>query len=147
MSVPTEFDWAIVKIGDGESPEVFTQICGITDASINMTANSSDRFPRDCTKLGEVPTRKTRATGKQLDVTGTGLSNSASVTTFMAALGIVGNYKIEGYQDDGTDAGDLLGTFAGAFRMTAANLSVTREGDSSGEITLANHGAWTWTAA
>lgn len=148
MSVPTEFDWLIVQMGDGATPtEVFTMICGIQDVTINMVANSNDRFVRDCTKPGEVPFRKTRATGKQMDVSGTGLSNAANVTTLMAALGKVKNYKILGYQEDGTDTGTLLGTFAGAYRLLTANMGAPRDGDSSGEIALASHGAWTWTAA
>lgn len=148
MSVPTEFDWLLVKMGDGATPtEVFTLICGIQDVNVNMTVNTSDRAPRDCTKPGEIPSRKTRAASKQLDITGSGLSNAAGVAPLIAALGKVKNYKIEGYQEDGTDTGVLIGTFSGAFRMTAANMSSTRDGDSAAEITLANHGLWTWLAA
>ena len=55
------------------------------------------------------------------------------------------NYKVELYADDGTDAGDLLGTIAGAYKMGAANLNLQRDGDSTSEITLASQGAWTWT--
>ena len=61
------------------------------------------------------------------------------------ALGLVKNYKVELYQDDGTDTGDLMGTFAGAFMMSAANMSIPRNGAASAEVTLANHGDWTWT--
>lgn len=148
MSLPTEVDFVLIKRGDGATPtEVFTLICGLQDATINRVVNSDDRFVRDCAKPGEVPYRKTRATGKQLDVTGTGLSNAATMEDFEDALGQVENYKLELYAEDGTDAGELLGTIAGAFRMTAANLSVPREGQASGEITLASHGAWTYTAA
>ncbi len=148
MSVPTEFDWLLIKMGDGATPtEVFTLICGIQDVTVNLTVNSNDRFRRDCTKPGEIPYRTTRATGKQMDVSGTGLSNAAGVTSLNAALGLLKNYKIEGYQDDGTDAGVLLGTFSGKYRLLSANMGAPRDGDSSGEVTLANHGTWTWTPA
>lgn len=147
MSLPTEADFALIKIGDGESPEVFTAACGIQDVTINRVANTSDRFVRDCTKPGEVPNRKVKTTGKQLDITGGGLTDKAHVDIFDDALGKVKNYKVELYADDGTDAGDLIGTVAGAFVMTAANMNIPREADASAEITLASHGAWTWTAA
>ena len=147
MSLPTEADFALIKIGDGESPEVFTTACGIQDVTINRVANTSDRFVRDCTKPGEVPNRKVKTTGKQLDITGSGLTDQAHVDTFDDALGKVKNYKVELYADNGTDAGDLLGTVAGAFVMTAANMNIPREADASAEITLASHGAWTWTVA
>jgi hypothetical protein len=147
MSLPNEFDFALIKRGNGASPEVFAVICGMTDVTVNAAANTSDRFVRDCTKPGEVPTRLTRSNGKQLDISGSGLSNADQYEDLNDALGEVGNYKIEGYKDDGSDAGELLGTISGAFRLTANNLNLARDGDSTADISLANHGPWTYTAA
>lgn len=147
MSLPTEFDFALVKMGDGETPEVFTTVCGLQDATVNRTVNTQDRFVRDCTKPGEVPERRVKATGRQSDITGTGLTNASEVTRIEAALGIVKNYQIEVYADDGTNAGDLLGTWAGAFMMTSANNSIPREANAAFELTLVSDGAMTWTAA
>lgn len=148
MSLPVEADFALIKLGDGGSPtETFAILCGIKDVSINRVANTNDRFVRDCTKPGEVPVRKVRTTGKQLDITGSGYIDKSHVAIFNTALGVSENYKIELYQADGTDAGVLMGTFAGAFVMTAANASIAQDSDSSAEVTLANNGAWTWTAA
>lgn len=145
MSLPNEADFALVKMGDGDSPEVFTTICGLTDVTINFSAASNDRYVRDCAKPGEVPTRKQQITGKSLDVSGTGLSNVDTVDDFLAALGVLKNYKVELYRADGTDAGELLGTLAMSSHMTAANLSIPRESPASADITLPNHGVWTWT--
>jgi hypothetical protein len=148
MSFPTEFDWMLVKMGDGAAPtEVFTVVCGIQDATVNQTANTGDRFVRDCAKPGAIPRRKVKVNGVQLDVTGTGLSNATEVPRLMAALGKHKNYRIEGYADDNTDAGDLLGTFAGTFVMTSSNLAAPREGDGSSEFNLASDGDWTYTPA
>lgn len=148
MSLPTEFDFAVIQIGDGGSPtETFSIICGMKDVTVNFVANSADRFVRDCAKPGEVPVRKVKATGKQLDVTGTGLTDKATVATLLAALGKVKNYKVLGYADDDTDTGTLLGTLSGAFMLLSDNLSLPRDDAAGVEITLANHGAWTWTAA
>lgn len=147
MSLPTEFDFALVKMGDGATPEVFTAICGLQDGTVNRTVNTQDRFVRDCAKPGEIPERKVKATGRQSDITGTGLTNAAEVSRVEAALGKVKNYKIEVYADDGTDTGDLLGTWSGAFMLTAANNTIPREGTSAFEMTLVSHGAMTWAAA
>jgi hypothetical protein len=147
MSLPTEIDFALIKLGDGAETEVFEVICGLTDVTHSETVNSSDRFVRDCAKPGEVPFRKTRTNGKQLDVGGSGLTNADMIPTLQAALGRVNNYKIEFYRDDGTDAGELLGTTSGAFLLTANNLNIPREGDASGEISLASDGAWAYVAA
>lgn len=145
MTLPVEADFAIIKVGDGAGPEVFTIACGIQNVSINSVANSTDRFVRDCAKPGETPYRKSKTTGKQQDITGGGLTDKASIDVFLDALGVTKNYKVELYADDGTDAGDLLGTIAGAYKMGAANLNLQRDGDSTAEITLASQGAWTWT--
>lgn len=147
MSLPTEFDFAILKIGDGEGPEVFTISCGKQDISMNFVANSSDRFVRDCAKPGEIPFRKAKATGRQADVTATGLTDVTAFETELALLGKRANVKVELYADDQTDVGDLLGTVAMNALITALNIGASRDGDSTAEIVLASHGAWTWTAA
>lgn len=140
MSLPTEADFALIKL-DGAI------VCGLTDVSLNQAAQSSDRYVRDCTKPGEVPVRKQKITGKSLDVSGSGLSNVAQIPALMSALGVLNDYTVELYADDGTDGGELLGTVTMSSKMTAFNLSVPREGDASAEITLPNHGPWSYEAA
>jgi len=148
MSVPTEFDFALIKIGDGATPtEVFTLSCGKTDITANFVANSTDRNVRDCAKPGEVPVRKTKVNSKQLDVTATGLTDATAFGVEVDLVGTRNNVKIEFYTDDGTDTGDLLGTIACNMLVTSLNIGAPREGDSSAELTLASHGYWTYTAA
>lgn len=147
MSLPTEFDFAILKIGDGESPEVFTISCGKQDVSMNFVANSSDRFVPDCAKPGEIPFRKAKATGRQADVTATGLTDVSTFGTELALVGTKQNIKVELYADDNTDTGELLGTVSMNALITALNIGASRDGDSSAEIVLASNGAWTWLAA
>ncbi|UAB76958.1 hypothetical protein INR77_08865 [Erythrobacter sp. SCSIO 43205] len=147
MSVPTEIDFALVKIGDDGDPETFTAICGLQDATVNETVNTQDRFVRDCAKPGEVPQRRVQPTGKQTDITATGLTNADEIENVRAALGVSKNYTIEAYQRDGTDAGVLLGTFTGPFMMTSSNLNLSLDNPGSAEITLASDGAVTYTAA
>lgn len=147
MSVPNESDFALIKVGDGAGPEVFTTICGVEGVTINRAANTNDRNRRDCANPGLPGFRRSRTIGKSMDVSGTGGVDKPNIAAFDAALGIVKNYKIELYQYDGTATGDLMGTFAGAYNLTGANMSLDANGDSSGEISLASDGAWTWTAA
>ncbi|BEV00071.1 hypothetical protein [Novosphingobium olei] len=148
MSVPVEADFALIKIGDGATPtEIFSTLCGMRQVGINRTVSTSDRLVRDCAKPNKVASRKVRVAGRQIDLTGSGLTNKSDIAVFDAALGKAKNYKVELYIDDGTDTGALMGTFAAAFVMTAANLSLQEGGDASSEITLASHGDWTWTAA
>lgn len=147
MSLPNEFDFAVLKIGDGADPEVFTISCGKQDLTFNTVANSTDRFVRDCTKPGEIPFRRPKVTGKQMDVTASGLTDVATYGTEFDMVGTFNNIRVEVYNDDGTDAGELLGTVAGRFLVGSLNVGAPREGDASVEITLASDGAYTWTAA
>ncbi len=147
MSEPTEIDFAIVKMGNGASPEVFTTVCGITNVVINRGVQSSDRYVYDCEKPNLAPFRKQRVTGRQLDVTGNGLTNAPDIPRMENALGRLKNYEVELYADDGTDAGGLLGTYAFASHMTTANMNLSRTGDAQADITLPSHGAWTYTPA
>lgn len=147
MSVPTEIDFVLVKKGDGAGPEVFTQICGIQDATINIQAASTDRYVRDCAKPGEVPFRKTKVNGKSLDISGSGMTNADTIGAFDDAVGELSNYKIELYAEDGTDAGTLLGTYSGEFRLATNNKNLPRESTASWQINLASNGAWTYVAA
>ena len=147
MSVPTEFDFAILKIGDGAAPtEAFSISCGKQDINLTFGAGTSDRYVRDCAKPGEIPFRKTKVTGKQLDITASGLTDKAQFGTEIAFIGHTKNVKVEYYTDDGTDAGVLLGTVAVNVAVTSLSVSAPRDGDSSTEIGMASNGAWTWTA-
>lgn len=145
MGFPAEVDFVVVQLGDGATPEVFTTLCGIDNASINRAVNTSDRFRRDCAKPGSVPSRKVQVQGTQVDVTGSGVFNIDQVDDFTESLGIPKNYRLQVGKRDGTDTGDIVGHFIGPFVMTAYNVSIGEEGTA--EITLASDGAVTWVPA
>jgi hypothetical protein len=107
--------------------------------------NTSDRFRRDCAKPAAIPTRKVRVTGKQWDATGSGVINIDEFDTFNDALGIRQNYRFEFGKRDGTDAGDIIGYYAGPAVMTAANVNMGTD-EGTGEITLAGEDDIVWTA-
>lgn len=146
MSFPVEFDFAQVLIGDGATPEVFTILCGIEDVSVNQSAETSDRYRRDCEKPGTVPSRKVVVTGRKWDITGNGVASAAMIPTLTANLGIHRNYRVVGGRRDGTDAGETVGTFEGRAVLTSNNLAIGGEG-GTGEITLAGDGLLTFTPA
>ncbi|WP_066795058.1 hypothetical protein [Sphingomonas soli] len=147
MSVPVEIDFAQIKMGNAADPEVFTVICDITSVSINETAETSTRRVRDCTKPNKPAGRRSRVLGTAWDVTGSGLSSADQIATLKAAVGRHKNYEIVGYRDDGTDAGEEIGTWSGQAVMTARNYSIDREGDTGMEITLEGEGDLTYVAA
>jgi hypothetical protein len=146
MSYPNEADFVNVLIGNGASPEVFTLICGMENASLNRTVNTSDRFRRDCAKPGAVPTRKVRVTGRQWDATGSGVINMDEFDTFDGALGVRKSYRFEFCRRDGTEEGEVIGQYQGPAVMTAANVSVNAD-EGTAEITLAGEDDIVWTLA
>lgn len=147
MSYPQEVDAAIIKVGDGASPEVFTIICGIENVSINRTAGTSDRFRIDCAKPGMIPTRGVRINNRQWDLTGSGVANADEITRLYSTLGAHKNFEIDLIRYDGTDAGDVLGTLTGPGVMTSANMNLQRTGDSTMEINIAGENDPVWTPA
>lgn len=148
MSTPTEFDFALLKIGDGATPtEAFVVSCGKQDFTANFQANSSNRFVRDCAKPGEIPFQKAKATGRLLDITASGLTDATSFGTEIALIGTRQNVKLEYYADNNTDAGELLGTVACNMLIQSLNIGTPREDASSAELQMTSNGAWTWTAA
>ncbi len=142
LSLPVEADFAVVRKGDGATPELFPILCGLDNVTINRTANTSDRFRRDCQKPGSVPCRRSRTTGKQMDITANGAINIPDLETYNDALGVSGNYRIELGIYDGTDEGEIIHVINGPFNLTAANTSAGGD-EGAGDISLASDGVWT----
>lgn len=148
MSFPTEADFALIKIQTATGPDVYTQLCGIESVSINRSANMTERYRRDCAKMGRDGLRKIRSTGRSWQVSGSGIANIDMIDIYDDALGVLKNYQIELYRNDDTDAGELLGTYAGTGMLTTNNDShdVNAEG-STNEITIEGQDMPVWTVA
>lgn len=147
MSEPTEVAFALIKVSSGGSSPTYAVLCGIRDVTINRAAASNDYTSYDCAKPNAPGLRKQRISSKSLDISGSGLTNADTIEDFEDALGVLKDYHVELYADDGSDTGDLLGTYAYSSHMTAANMNLTREGQATADITLPAHGAWTYTPA
>lgn len=144
MSEPVTWDFARVKFGDGADPEVFTVVCDLIQVSVNETAETQARSRWDCTKPGAIPTTRRRVTGTNWTITGTGLPDNDQNAPLRALLGKVANYQVEMYRNDGTDAGELQGTYSGKAIMTTRNIRTDRAGDAAQEITLEGEGVLSW---
>lgn len=141
MSLPVEADFAVVKKGDGATPEVFTILCGLDQVQINRTANATDRNRRDCAAPGTPAYRRSRTTSKQMDVTASGALNVPDIDGYNDALGVPQNYRIELGAFDGTPAGEIIWVINGRFNLLSASSGVGD--DSNAEVTLASDGIWT----
>lgn len=47
MSEPRTFEFDVIKVGNGATPEVFTKLCGIQTTGFNRNVQTSDRYVRD----------------------------------------------------------------------------------------------------
>lgn len=150
MSEPTLYDQALVKFGDGATPtEGFTTFCGIVGVQVNESVETQDRRVRDCAKPNKPGVRRIKTVGTNWTIAGTGRTNAdqrAIIKTTL--LGKHRNYLIEYYRDDGTDAGQLIGTDAGTAVMTVNNMNMDPDaGTSDLEITLEGEGDLIYTPA
>ncbi len=149
MSEPNSADFALIKIQTAAGPPaVLTLLCGIEGVNISRTAQTSERYRRDCATPNRPGTRKLRVTGSSWSITGSGSDNIDIETEYEDAFGVRKIYNVELYRDDGTDGGDLMGSYAGTAILTTRNQAYSQEADSGTlEITLEGEGLLVWTVA
>lgn len=149
MSEPTLYDFALIKFSDMEVTPAFTTLCGLVGVQVNETVETQERRVRDCATPNKPGVRRMTIVGTNWTISGTGRTNADQRATIKTELlGKKVNYKVEYYKDDGTNAGELLGTDAGLAVMTANNISMDPDaGTSDLEITLEGEGDLTYTAA
>lgn len=139
MSFPTEADFALLKL-DGVT------VCGVENIQINQTVDTQIRKRRDCAKPGSVPKGKVKVTGSGWTITGSGVANVDQIAALNAALGIAKDYTVDLGQRDGTDAGVILGTYAGNGVLTTDNKNFSSE-EGTAEITIQGNDDLVWTPA
>ena len=146
MALPTTIDGnlIILSVGDGESPEVFTPICGMNTVSFNRTARTNDDFVRDCADPAEPAERVVSVTGKQADITASGYINTATAaqTLIEDSMFVSLNWRLTYYDDDGTT---VLYHRTGPAKLIGYNETAPENGKSTAELTLASDGVWTRT--
>jgi len=148
VSLPNSADFALIKIQTAAGPPaVFTLLCGIEGVTINRTTQTSETYRRDCALPNRPGQRKMRVTGSSWSISGSGSDNIDLEDEMADAFGVRQTYNVELYKDDGTDAGDLMGTYAGSAMMTTRNQSYSQENAGTVEITLEGEGLLAWTVA
>lgn len=150
MSEPNSADFALLKIKTADGPPVvLTLLCGIESVTINRSVNMGERYRRDCAKPNRPGTRKIRNNGQSWNVSGSGEDNTDIEAAYSEAFGVKKDYVIELYRDDDTDAGELMGSYAGTGMMTTRNQAFAQGSDDAGtaDITIEGEGDLLWTAA
>lgn len=147
MSEPTEIAFAIIKYSDMEVSPTFAALCGITNVTITENTETQDRRVRDCATPNKPGVLRTKIIGNTWSVSGSGLTNADLIETVKDDLfGTRIDYQIEVYEDDDTDAGNLLGTYTGTAIWDANTLALDQDNDSSWSLNLKGTGDLTYTA-
>ena len=142
MSGPTTIlDFGILQLGDGATTEVFTAVCLVADVSISKTAETSVQNLRDCTKPNAVATARTRVTSTGYTVEFSGIADKDQVAVLEGAFAKKKNFKILANNDNSSDNGVLMATWAGGGIMTALNWTFAQEGESQFSATITGTGA------
>jgi hypothetical protein len=142
MSGPTTIlDFGILKLGDGAVVEVFTAVCLVANVSIAKTTATSEKQIRDCINPNLPATTRTRVTSTAYSVELSGIADKDQVVILEAAFAKKKNFKIEARNDDSTNSGALMATWAGGGIMTALSWTLAQEGESSFSATIAGTGA------
>ncbi|TPJ86958.1 MULTISPECIES: phage tail tube protein [unclassified Mesorhizobium] len=120
----------LLQIGNGASPELFNNLCGVQTRSFNMSANDVDTTIPDCENPGDTP-QKTGVPGiKNRTFTGSGkFVAGADQTAFMQHVidATVFNAKV---------IVPGLGTFTGSWYVTDFTLNGEQEGTMGFDATF-----------
>jgi hypothetical protein len=149
VSEPNSADFALVRIQTAAGPPAVTALlCGIEGVEISRTVQTNETYRRDCEKPNRPGGRKLRSTGQSWSIAGSGSDNIDLEDEYADAFGVRKIYAIELYRDDGTDGGELMGTYSGNALMTTRNQSYSQDsGGGTTNVTLEGEGDLVWTAA
>lgn len=130
----------LIKVGDGESPEVFKNVCGVQTRSFNLSATEVDTTIPDCDSPGDavqrtaepgIVNRTFSGSGKWVSGTNSSLllDHVTDATTFNAEVVVPG-----------------LGTYSGSWFVSEFEFSGEMEGNMDFSATFVAAGPLTFEA-
>lgn len=131
----------LIQIGDGESPEVFSNLCGITTRSFNMSANEVETTIPDCDDPSAAVQRTVEPGIVNRTFNGSGkFVSSANTSAFLTHVreATVFNAKV-------VVPGD--GTYTGSWMVSDFEFSGEMEGNMDFSATFVAAGALAYVAA
>lgn len=131
----------LIQIGDGGSPEVFTNLCGLKTRSFNLSANEVDTTIPDCTNP-ENAVQKTSEPGilnRTFSGSGTFVSSAMS-TILMGHVNAAGVFNAKVVVPG-------LGTYSGSWMVSDFTFEGEMEGNLQFNATFTAAGTLTFVAA
>lgn len=130
----------LILVGDGASPEVFAEPCGLTTKGFDLAASTNTTLIPDCADP-ELPAWEAKTVNAlSAQISGSGVMAVEAFLTweawFMSALAKHVQIKLN-YP--------ALGYFSGSFILTAFKLSGQRGQKVTVDLTMVNDGTVAWT--
>lgn len=132
----------LVKIGDGEVSETFSNLCGLNSKSLTINNSPIDVTTPDCSTPGGALWTQTLNGLKNVSVSGDGFFEDSATETRMNTVAMSADNECN-FQIVVPD----FGTYAGAFRIASLEFGGETEGGVTYSISLESNGAVTFTAA
>lgn len=132
----------LVKIGDGEAAEAFTNLCGLNSKSLTINNSSIDVTTPDCTAPEGALWTATLNGLKNVAVSGDGFFEDSTAEARMNTVAMAADNACN-FQVVVPD----FGTYAGAFRIASLDFGGETEGGVTYSVSLESNGAVTFTAA
>lgn len=132
----------LIKIGDGESSEAFTTLCGLTSKTLSINNSEIDVTTADCTDPGGKLWVEVLGGTSRIEVSGNGYfkdeASEGRLNTVANSADQICNFQI---------IVPALGTFAGAFFLSGVEWGGEQENGVTYSMTLGSTGPVTFTAA
>ncbi len=132
----------LVKIGDGEASETFSNLCGLNSKSLTINNSSIDVTTPDCTTPEGALWTETLAGLKNVSVSGDGFFEDSTAEARMNTVAMQNDNSCN-FQVVVPD----FGTYAGAFRIASVEFGGETEGGVTYSLSLESTGTVTFTAA
>ena len=130
----------LIQIGDGDDPEVFANLCGLTTRSFNMSANEVDTTITDCVNPANTPQKTAEPGIKNRTFSGSGrFVKSASNTAFMTHVNDATKFNAKVIVPG-------LGTYTGPWFVSEFEFSGEMEGNMEFTATFVAAGVLTFVA-
>ena len=132
----------LVKIGDGEASEAFSNLCGLNSKSLTINNSSIDVTTPDSTAPEGALWTQTLAGLKNVSASGDGFFEDSTAEARMNTVAMSADNSVN-MQITVPD----FGTYAGAFRISSLEFGGETEGGVTYSLSLESNGAVTFTAA
>lgn len=137
----------LVQIGNGAGPEVFAHDCLINaERGIAFSADTNEFIVPDCTNPDDPAWKEVTKDGLSATITGGGMLHTSSVSTWFAWLTDDATKNVRVLLN-GVTLANGGGHWAGAFHLTAFEVTGNRNEKVTVSVTLMSSGAITWVPA